>query len=82
MKAILRKLTNLNIVGADVVEVSPPYDDSGESTAYAAADLAYELFGLMVGNPLYEVEGYIPRKVHSGGLVKKKNTKYRSKDEL
>lgn len=39
LKAILKKLTSLNIVGADVVEVAPPYDDAGESTAWAAADL-------------------------------------------
>ncbi|KIW15828.1 hypothetical protein PV08_05878 [Exophiala spinifera] len=62
LKAMLRGLQKLNIVGADVVEVAPPYDDSGESTAWAAADLAYELLGLMVGNPPYPVEGYVARK--------------------
>lgn len=38
---ILRKLRNLEIVGFDVVEVSPPYDPSGV-TALNAATLAYE----------------------------------------
>lgn len=76
LKAILRKLTSLNIVGADVVEVAPPYDDAGESTAWAAADLVYEVFGLMVGNPLYPVDGYIARTTHSGRSGSKKtNTK-------
>jgi agmatinase len=64
LKAILRRLTSLRIVGADVVEVAPPYDDAGESTAWAAADLVYELFGLMVAKPPYEVEGYVGKKVH------------------
>jgi hypothetical protein len=47
-----------------VVEVSPPYDDRAESTAWAAADLVYELFGLMVANPLYAVEVFIAPKSH------------------
>jgi agmatinase len=37
----------LNIVGADVVEVSPAYDQA-EVTAVAAANLAYELISIMV----------------------------------
>jgi agmatinase len=36
----------LEIAGADVVEVSPPYDPSG-ATAVAAANAAYELVALM-----------------------------------
>jgi agmatinase len=45
--AILRGLatTGLDIVGADVVEVSPPYDPAG-ATAVAAANVAYDLVGL------------------------------------
>jgi agmatinase len=46
--AILRGLAGrLNIVAADVVEVSPPYDPAG-ATAVAAANVAYELLGLLV----------------------------------
>jgi agmatinase len=46
--AILRGLAGeANIVSADVVEVSPPYDPSG-ATAVAAANVAYELLGLLV----------------------------------
>jgi agmatinase len=43
---ILRRMATLNIVGADVVEVSPPYDHA-ETTALAAAHVIYELVSLM-----------------------------------
>ncbi|MDQ4041261.1 MAG: arginase family protein, partial [Actinomycetota bacterium] len=47
--AILRGLApaGLELAGADVVEVSPPYDPAG-ATALAAAAVAYDLIGLMV----------------------------------
>jgi agmatinase len=35
----------LRFVGADIVEVSPPYDHA-ELTAIAASHVAYELLGL------------------------------------
>jgi len=41
-----RGLRNLNLVGADVVEVSPPFDPSG-GTALAAANIAFELLCLL-----------------------------------
>ncbi len=44
--AILRAMRGLQIVGADVVEIAPAYDN-GEVTAVAAANLAYELVTLM-----------------------------------
>ena len=46
--AILRGLADLglDVVAADVVEVSPPYD-AGGVTAMAAAAVAYDLLGLM-----------------------------------
>jgi agmatinase len=40
--------TGLTIAGADVVEVSPPYDPSGV-TAVAAANAAFELVALLAG---------------------------------
>jgi agmatinase len=45
--ALLQGLASLGprLAGADVVEVSPPYDPSG-ATAVAAANAAYELVGL------------------------------------
>ena len=43
--AALRDLAGINIVGGDVVEVSPPYDTTG-ATAIAGAHVAYELICL------------------------------------
>jgi guanidinopropionase len=39
---MLRGLRGLNIVGADVVEVSPPFDPSG-LTAYAGVTMMFEI---------------------------------------
>jgi len=43
---LLRALRGIELVGADVVEVSPPYDGPGQQTALAAANVAYELLSL------------------------------------
>ncbi|KAI5924550.1 arginase family-domain-containing protein [Camillea tinctor] len=40
---LLRGLEGLNIIGADIVEVSPAYDGPGEATALVAAQVAYEI---------------------------------------
>lgn len=45
---ILRGVDGLNIVGADVVEVSPTYDGTGEATALAGAQVIYELLTSVV----------------------------------
>ncbi|MEM7425660.1 MAG: agmatinase [Pseudomonadota bacterium] len=45
-QALLRGLRGLNIVGADVVEVSPPFDPSGY-TALAGATMMFELLCVM-----------------------------------
>jgi agmatinase len=42
---ILRGLAGVNLVGADIVEVAPPYDHA-EITAIAASHASYELLGL------------------------------------
>jgi agmatinase len=42
---ILRGLAGVNVVGADIVEVAPPYDHA-EITAMAASHVAYELLAL------------------------------------
>ena len=39
---IIRGCKGLNLVGCDLVEVSPPYDTSG-NTALVAANLLYEM---------------------------------------
>jgi agmatinase len=44
--AFLRALRGINLVGADVVEVSPAYDGPGQQTALAAANVMYELLAL------------------------------------
>jgi agmatinase len=44
--AFLRGLRGLRLAGADVVEVSPPYDGPGQQTALAAAGVMYELLAL------------------------------------
>ena len=44
---MLRALTGIDIVGADVVEVAPAYDHA-EITCLAAATVVYDLLGLMV----------------------------------
>ncbi|SNT27953.1 agmatinase [Streptosporangium subroseum] len=46
--SVLRGLSGLNIVGADVVEVAPAYDHA-EITSVAAATVAYELVSLLAG---------------------------------
>jgi agmatinase len=46
LQLILRGLSGLPIVGADVVEVAPAYDHA-ELTCLAAANVIYEMLGLM-----------------------------------
>ena len=46
LQMILRGFTDLNLVGGDVVEVAPAYDHA-ELTTIAAANVVYELLGLM-----------------------------------
>jgi guanidinobutyrase len=45
---ILRGIKGLDIVGGDLVEVSPPYDTSG-NTALVAANLLYEMLCSLPG---------------------------------
>ncbi|NDH65058.1 MAG: agmatinase [Microbacteriaceae bacterium] len=46
MLALLRSLETVNVIGADIVEVSPQYDNA-QITGIAAAHMAYELITLM-----------------------------------
>ena len=48
--AILRSFSSLNLVGADIVEVSPAYDHA-EITGIAASHAAYELLSAMALTP-------------------------------
>jgi agmatinase len=45
--ALVRALAGLELVGADIVEVSPPYDGPGQVTALLAANLLFELVCLL-----------------------------------
>ncbi|CEJ93862.1 Putative Agmatinase [[Torrubiella] hemipterigena] len=45
---ILRGIEDLNLVGADVVEVSPAYQSNAEETSLAAAQVVYEILSSMV----------------------------------
>lgn len=49
---ILDGLSGLKVVGADVVEVAPIYDNPGETTVLAAAEIAKSLLTLMVQTPV------------------------------
>jgi guanidinopropionase len=44
---VVRELKGVNIIGADLVEVSPPFDPSG-ATAYLGASIMFELLCVMV----------------------------------
>ncbi len=45
-QTLIRGLRGINLVGADVVEVSPPFDSSG-NTALVAATIMYEILCIM-----------------------------------
>jgi guanidinobutyrase / D-arginase len=47
---VLRSFADLNLVGADVVEVAPAYDHA-QITGVAAAHVAYELISAMAPRP-------------------------------
>ncbi|OAT04112.1 agmatinase [Blastomyces gilchristii SLH14081] len=44
--------SEIQVVGADVVEVAPIYDTAGESTVLAAAEVAHSLLALIVRGPV------------------------------
>ena len=48
--SVVRQLHGLDIVGADLVEVSPPFDLGG-ATAYLGASLMFELLCAMAAEP-------------------------------
>jgi len=50
--SIVDGLEGLNIIGDDVVEVAPIYDNSGETTVLAAAQVVHSLLTLMVQKPV------------------------------
>lgn len=49
---VVRGCRGLNLVGGDLVEVSPPYDTSG-NTALVAANLLFEMLCVLPGVPIH-----------------------------
>ena len=45
---LIHALAGMNVVGCDLVEVSPPYDPSG-NTALTAANLLFEMLCILPG---------------------------------
>lgn len=54
--SILDGLEGLKVIGADVVEVAPAYDNAGQTTVLAASEVALSLLSLMVETPVKPVE--------------------------
>lgn len=65
---ILRGLETLNVVGADIVEVAPPYDGTGEQTALVAAQVGFEILTSWVGRGMSEIEKVKGRNDESRAL--------------
>jgi agmatinase len=63
---ILRGVEDLNIVGADLVEVSPSYDGVGEQTALAGAQVIYEILTSVVKKGMKERKMEIAQTEKSG----------------
>ena len=51
---IIQGCRGLNIVGCDLVEVSPPYDKDG-MTSMVAANLLFEMLCIMPGVPYHDL---------------------------
>lgn len=52
MLTIIDGLKGLKVIGADVVEVAPIYDNPGETIVLAAAEIVHSLLTLMVQTPI------------------------------
>lgn len=50
--SVLDGLEGMKVIGADVVEVAPIYDNPGETTVLAASEVAHTLMTLMVDTPV------------------------------
>lgn len=50
------------MVGADIVEVAPAYDGTGEQTALTAAQLGFEIMTNWVGRSMGRMESGIESK--------------------
>ncbi|WOO76482.1 Putative agmatinase 1 [Vanrija pseudolonga] len=84
VKRIVRGLHGLNIVGADIVEVSPAYDTNAELTTMAAADLAMEFLALMTSKdgPIPASKKGVLNPELKAKLAKAEAAKAAARDEL
>ncbi|KAI5122022.1 hypothetical protein M0805_008013 [Coniferiporia weirii] len=55
LRAIIRGLDGLRIVSADIVGVTPAYDTIAETTSIAAADVLFDVLGVMAKTPLGKI---------------------------
>ncbi|KAJ2921274.1 hypothetical protein H1R20_g15822, partial [Candolleomyces eurysporus] len=62
LKRIIRGLTGLNLVGADIVEVAPAYDHA-DITGIAAADLVHDILSLLTARSAKEPKHQASRQV-------------------
>ena len=72
----MRGLESLNVVGADIVEVAPAYDGTGEQTALVAAQVGFEILTSMVGRGLKEMGKGVKESTGAVGDLR------RTRDEL
>ncbi|KAL8723049.1 MAG: hypothetical protein Q9225_000591 [Loekoesia sp. 1 TL-2023] len=63
---IIRGLEELNVVGADIVEVAPAYDGTGEQTALTAAQLGFEILTSWVGRGMSKMENIEDTETKTG----------------
>ena len=61
---ILRGIEGLNIVGGDIVEVSPAYDGAAETTGLAAAQIAYEILTSIVRKGLIGTQPWGTKSIY------------------
>ncbi|KAJ2926719.1 hypothetical protein H1R20_g10361, partial [Candolleomyces eurysporus] len=62
LKRIIRGLTGLNLVGADIVEVAPAYDHA-DITGIAAADLVHDILSLLTARSAKEPKHQASKQV-------------------
>ncbi|KAL2428457.1 Guanidinobutyrase [Exophiala dermatitidis] len=79
VKRFIKGLEGVKLVGADVVEVSPPYDTVAEVTSVAASDLLVDIMALMVKDSV-GTRGMNAAGVNDSG--KKRSDEDGGKDEL
>ena len=48
----------MKIIGSDVVEFTPVYDNAAETTGIAIGDIIYEILQWMVHVPVHKPEGW------------------------